>query len=46
MDGWLDVEAKNLIQGQVFTGEGESEGQRLFLLLTDVLLLHEVLQRL
>lgn len=35
-----------LIQPGLITGEGEGEGQRVFLLCADVLLLHEVLQRL
>lgn len=40
------MQSCNLIQGCVFTGERKSEGQRMLLLQTDVLLSQEVLQRL
>lgn len=42
----MDVVCHYLIQGGVLTGEGESEGQRMFLLHIDVLLMHKVLQTL
>lgn len=43
-DGY--TEGHHLIQGRLFTGKGESEGQKMLLLQTDVLLKHKVLQRL
>lgn len=39
----MNVECHYLIQGRLFTGEGEREGQRMFLLHIDVLLMQEVL---
>lgn len=45
--GHVECEERHyLIQFGMFTGKRESEGQRMFLLQADVLLVQEVLQRL